>query len=87
MRCHSCGKSDVCLHEDGLPLCDTCGLQKKQGSFCPLCLGCYDDNDYDTRMMECARCCSWIHAKCEGLDQEKYHILSILPDDIEFVCK
>ena len=26
------------------------------GSYCPLCEMCYDDNDYDAKMMECAQC-------------------------------
>merc|ERR1712020_778290 len=29
----------------------------------------------------------WIHAKCEGIDAEKYQILSYLPNTIDFVCK
>ncbi len=70
-----------------IPLCDSCCLQKKKGSYCPLCNGAYDDNDYDTRMMECAKCGGWIHAKCEDVNAEKYQILSYLPDSVEFVCK
>merc|ERR1712083_919685 len=37
--------------------------------------------------MECATCGGWIHAKCEGVDAEKYQILSYLPNNIDFVCK
>ena len=73
--------------ENGKPLCDQCCLQKKKGSYCPLCEGCYDDNDYEARMMECATCGGWIHAKCEGVDAEKYQILSHLPNTIDYVCK
>eukprot|EP00094_Tigriopus_californicus_P001742 TCALIF_01684-PB protein Name:"Similar to trx Histone-lysine N-methyltransferase trithorax (Drosophila virilis)" AED:0.11 eAED:0.18 QI:0/0.63/0.41/0.91/0.90/1/12/267/3483 len=87
LRCASCYKSDVSHYLEGSPLCSTCCLQKKQGSFCPLCHGCYDDNDYETRMMECANCGGWVHAKCEGVDAEKYQILSYLPDNVEYVCK
>ena len=50
-------------------------------------LGAFDDDDYDAKMMECAQCGGWIHAKCEGLDAEKYQILSYLPNTVDYVCK
>jgi len=89
LRCASCNVANVAHfdEENGAPLCDQCCLQKKKGSFCPLCEGCYDDNDYEARMMECDTCGGWIHAKCEGVDAEKYQILSYLPNTIDFVCK
>lgn len=40
------------------------------GNFCPLCDKCYDDDDYDSKMMECGRCNHWVHAKCENLTGE-----------------
>ena len=89
LRCSSCDVANVAHFdpEENIPLCDSCCLQKKKGSFCPLCEKCYDDNDYETRMMECATCGGWIHAKCEGVDAEKYQILSYLPNDVEYSCK
>lgn len=39
------------------------------------------------QMMECATCKHWVHAKCEGLSNEKYEVLSTLPEFIEYVCK
>nr|CAD7434264.1 unnamed protein product [Timema monikensis] len=38
-------------------------------------------------MMECGQCKSWVHAKCEGLSDEKYQVLSYLPESVEFVCR
>lgn len=38
-------------------------------------------------MMECATCKHWVHAKCEGLSNEKYEVLSTLPEVVEYVCK
>lgn len=38
-------------------------------------------------MMECGDCKSWVHAKCEGLSDEKYQILSYLPESVEFICR
>lgn len=88
LRCDSCSVANVAhFDEDGKPLCDQCCLQKKKGSYCPLCQGCYDDNDYETRMMECATCSGWIHAKCEGIDAEKYQVLSYLPNTVDYMCK
>lgn len=69
------------------PLCSFCCVQKKKGSFCSLCQACYDDNDFDTRMVECSKCGGWVHAKCEGMNEEKYQIIGYLPDTVEFVCK
>lgn len=36
--------------------------------------------------MECGECSCWVHARCEGLSDERYQILSYLPDSIEFTC-
>jgi hypothetical protein len=36
--------------------------------------------------MECTKCKKWIHAECEGLSDEYYHILSILPESIKYLC-
>lgn len=38
-------------------------------------------------MMECSKCKKWIHAKCEGLLDEHYQVLSCLPESIEFLCR
>lgn len=38
-------------------------------------------------MMECGDCRRWVHAKCEGLTDEQYNMLSVLPENIEFVCR
>jgi hypothetical protein len=37
--------------------------------------------------MECGQCKCWVHAKCEGLSDEKYQVLSYLPESVEFVCR
>ena len=50
-------------------------------------LGCYDDNDFEIRMIECSICQHWIHSRCEEMDEEKYQILSYLPDTVEFTCR
>ena len=89
LRCQSCQTANV-IHfdpDESIPLCDQCCLQRKKGSFCPLCESCYDDNDYDTRMIECAQCGGWVHGKCDGIDAEKYQILSYLPNNVDYVCK
>lgn len=40
------------------------------GNFCPLCDKCYDDDDYESKMMQCGRCDRWVHSKCEHLSGE-----------------
>ncbi|KAF2357703.1 FY-rich N-terminal [Trinorchestia longiramus] len=68
-------------------LCSRCVMLRGQKNFCPLCQGCYEDDDYDARMMECGRCKEWIHAHCEGLSNEHYQILSCLPDSVDYTCR
>ncbi|KAJ9596872.1 hypothetical protein L9F63_012128, partial [Diploptera punctata] len=87
LRCKSCGTADVTLFVGNLPLCKSCFKLRQKGNYCPLCQRCYEDDDYDTKMMECGRCKCWVHAKCEGLSDEKYQVLSYLPDSVEFVCR
>ncbi|XP_068215279.1 histone-lysine N-methyltransferase 2A-like [Palaemon carinicauda] len=78
---------DHTLPNTELALCDRCVALREQGNYCPLCNGCYEDDDYDSKMMECGRCGEWIHAHCESLNNEHYQILSFLPDTVEYVCR
>ncbi|KAK7066068.1 hypothetical protein SK128_026401, partial [Halocaridina rubra] len=32
-----------------LALCDRCLTLREKGNFCPLCQGCYEDDDYDSK--------------------------------------
>lgn len=45
------------------------------GNYCTMCFKCYEDNDYESQMMQCSICNHWVHAKCEGLTGE-YDIIS-----------
>ncbi|XP_078033510.1 histone lysine N-methyltransferase trithorax [Augochlora pura] len=86
VKCKSCGSEGVNVHVGNLPLCSMCFKLRQQGNYCPLCQRCYNENDFDTKMMECSECSYWVHARCEGLSDERYQILSYLPDSIEFTC-
>lgn len=37
------------------------------GNFCPICRKCYTDDDWESKMVQCSLCESWVHARCEGL--------------------
>ncbi|XP_039287897.1 histone-lysine N-methyltransferase trithorax [Nilaparvata lugens] len=87
LRCRSCNDKSVSMFVGNLPLCNPCFKLRQKGNFCPLCQRCYDDDDFDTKMMECGKCKCWVHAKCEGLSNEKYEVLSFLPESVEFICK
>ncbi|XP_065221802.1 histone-lysine N-methyltransferase trithorax-like isoform X2 [Planococcus citri] len=87
LKCKSCNSTSVFTYVGNIPLCSECFKLRQKGSFCPLCQRCYQDDDYNVKMMECGICEKWIHAKCEGISHEKYQILSFLPDTIEFVCR
>ncbi|GFG33740.1 hypothetical protein Cfor_05481 [Coptotermes formosanus] len=87
LRCKSCGSADVTVFVGNLPHCKACFKLRQKGNYCPLCQRCYEDDDYDTKMMECGQCKCWVHAKCEGLSDEKYQVLSYLPESVEFICR
>ncbi|XP_075227822.1 histone lysine N-methyltransferase trithorax [Lycorma delicatula] len=87
IRCKSCNAKSVSVFVGNIPLCNSCFKLRQKGSYCPICQKCYDDNDFDTKMMECGKCNSWVHARCEGLSNEKYQVLSFLPDSVEFICQ
>ncbi|CAG0900918.1 unnamed protein product [Darwinula stevensoni] len=80
--------------------CHTCGLVSPDRT-CSSChkhyhTACLREHSGDAEgkdskklpkwMMECSKCCSWVHAKCEGLSDESYQILSFLPDSVEYIC-
>ena len=56
-KCGGCGGSVVTGSSSSKELlCPGCSRARAQGSYCPLCRGCYSDGDYDTAMMECSEC-------------------------------
>lgn len=87
LRCKSCNGVDVSVFVGNLPLCRACFVLRQKGNYCPLCQRCYEDDDYDSKMMECGQCKCWVHAKCEGLSDEKYQVLSFLPESVEYICR
>uniref|UniRef100_A0ABM5ESI1 [histone H3]-lysine(4) N-methyltransferase n=1 Tax=Pogona vitticeps TaxID=103695 RepID=A0ABM5ESI1_9SAUR len=91
IRCKSCGTApgknwDTEWSSD-YSLCSACSVLYDKGNYCPICLHCYEDNDYESKMMQCAKCDHWVHAKCEGLSDEGYEILSNLPESVVYTCR
>ncbi|XP_035385066.1 histone-lysine N-methyltransferase 2B [Electrophorus electricus] len=82
IRCKSCGvtpgKSWDLAWNYELDLCPDCSSLHSQGNFCIVCLKCYEEHEFDSKMMQCARCAHWVHPKCEGLTDDLYEILSRL---------
>ncbi|XP_064424837.1 histone-lysine N-methyltransferase 2A isoform X2 [Latimeria chalumnae] len=91
VRCKSCGATtpgkgwDAQWSHD-FSLCHDCAKLFAKGNFCPLCDKCYDDDDYESKMMQCGKCDRWVHAKCENLTDEMYEILSSLPESVAYTC-
>ncbi|KAJ3597705.1 hypothetical protein NHX12_001222 [Muraenolepis orangiensis] len=91
IRCKSCGVTPgKCWdtdwnHDKGL--CPDCSKLNDQGNYCPICFKCYEDNDYDSQMMQCGTCNHWVHAKCEDLTDDLYEILSSLPESVVYSCR
>ncbi|XP_068425205.1 histone-lysine N-methyltransferase 2B isoform X2 [Clinocottus analis] len=91
IRCKSCGVTPGKSwdtdwnHDKGL--CPDCSKLNELGNYCPICFKCYEDNDYDSQMMQCGTCNHWVHAKCEDLTDELYEILSSLPESVVYSCR
>ncbi|XP_055053098.2 uncharacterized protein kmt2bb [Misgurnus anguillicaudatus] len=91
IRCKSCGVTPgkswdtEWNHDKGL--CPDCTRLFDQGNYCTMCFKCYEDNDYDSQMMQCSTCNHWVHAKCEGLTDDLYEILSSLPESVVYCCQ
>lgn len=87
LKCKSCGTTTVTKFVGNLPMCTPCFKLRQRGNFCPLCQKCYEQNDFDLKMMECGECEKWVHSRCEGLTDEQYNMLALLPESIEFFCR
>lgn len=59
------------------------------GNYCPICFKCYEDNDYDSQMMQCGTCNHWVHAKCEDLTGECFSRPCCVPVSkrISLICQ
>ncbi|XP_067282506.1 histone-lysine N-methyltransferase 2B [Pseudorasbora parva] len=79
IRCKSCGvtpgKSSDLSWNNELDLCPDCNKLHSKGNFCTVCLKCFEEHEFDSSMMQCARCAHWVHPKCEGLTDDLYEIL------------
>uniref|UniRef100_A0A3Q2QCV2 Histone-lysine N-methyltransferase n=1 Tax=Fundulus heteroclitus TaxID=8078 RepID=A0A3Q2QCV2_FUNHE len=91
VRCKSCGatkpgKSWDAQWSHDFSMCHDCAKLFSKGNLCPLCDKCFDDDDCDSRKMECSRCKKWVHAKCENLTDEAFELLSKLPQSVAYTC-
>ncbi|XP_027001607.2 uncharacterized protein kmt2bb isoform X1 [Tachysurus fulvidraco] len=91
IRCKSCGVTPgkswdtEWNHDKGF--CPDCSQLYDHGNYCTMCFKCYEDNDYESQMMQCSVCNHWVHAKCEGLTDDLYEILSSLPESVVYACQ
>ncbi|KAJ3590970.1 hypothetical protein NHX12_008918 [Muraenolepis orangiensis] len=86
VHCKSCGvtkpgKSVDAQWSHDFSMCHDCAKVFAKGNFCPLCDKCNDDDDYDSKMMQCGRCDHWVHTK-----YELYELMSKLPKSLAYTC-
>ncbi|XP_044257456.1 histone-lysine N-methyltransferase trithorax [Tribolium madens] len=85
LSCKDCGDINTANFFGNSSLCVTCFKLRRKGS-CPVCLIPFREIDTNEKMMECTKCKKWIHADCEDLSEEYYHILSYLPESVKYLC-
>ncbi|XP_056613251.1 histone-lysine N-methyltransferase 2A [Triplophysa dalaica] len=91
VRCKSCGATkpgkawDAQWSHD-FSLCQDCAKLIAKGNFCSICNKCYDDDDYESKLVKCRKCDCWVHAKCEHLTDDMYELLSNLPENVAYTC-
>ncbi|XP_061916064.1 histone-lysine N-methyltransferase 2A isoform X2 [Entelurus aequoreus] len=91
VRCKRCGatkpgKSWDAQWSHDFSMCHDCAKLFAKGNPCPLCNKCYDDENCESKTMQCGRCNRWVHAKCESLTDEMYELLSKLSDSVAYTC-
>ncbi|XP_071959172.1 histone-lysine N-methyltransferase 2A-like isoform X2 [Antedon mediterranea] len=90
VKCKSCGATTPGTGNAtwcyDFSLCQDCGKLFDMGNYCPICNRCYEDDDYESKMMQCGSCDTWIHAKCEGLTDDLYNIMADLPENVPYLC-
>ncbi|KAA0701545.1 Histone-lysine N-methyltransferase 2A [Triplophysa tibetana] len=91
VRCKSCGATkpgkawDAQWSHD-FSLCHDCAKLIAKGNFCSICNKCYDDDDYESKLVKCRKCDCLVHAKCEHLTDDMYELLSNLPESVAYTC-
>lgn len=45
----------------------------------------YADNNFDIVMVQCEACLRWLHAECDGIDQEMYELMTTMTD-VPYYC-
>ncbi|GBL83584.1 Histone-lysine N-methyltransferase 2A [Araneus ventricosus] len=91
VKCKSCGttspaSSSGVLWNFDLLLCQPCAKLTDKGNYCPVCHKCYEENDYESKMVQCYKCNRWVHATCDNITDEGYEILSCLPETVVYTC-
>ncbi|CAL1288137.1 unnamed protein product [Larinioides sclopetarius] len=91
VKCKSCGttspaSSTGVLWNFDLLLCQPCAKLTDKGNYCPVCHKCYEENDYESKMVQCYKCNRWVHATCDNITDEGYEILSCLPETVVYTC-
>ncbi|KAF8774197.1 Histone-lysine N-methyltransferase 2A like protein [Argiope bruennichi] len=91
VKCKSCGTTSPAstsgvLWNFDLLLCQPCAKLTDKGNYCPVCHKCYEENDYESKMVQCYKCNRWVHATCDNITDESYEILSCLPETVVYTC-
>ena len=78
--CEACGSvselTGGAVGERRLRLCPECLGRARRKEYCPVCSGLYnlraEDEEKDSRMVNCHACKMWVHIGCDGIGVEEY---------------
>ncbi|KAH7951874.1 hypothetical protein HPB52_014404 [Rhipicephalus sanguineus] len=91
--CGSAGEEEVCIK---CICCKSCGATSSKNSSwnfdLSLCHECMLLREKDSpivsfQMVQCSQCQKWIHARCDGISEELYQVLSLLPETELYLCR
>eukprot|EP01052_Picozoa_sp_SAG31_P039826 SAG31_NODE_5608_length_2425_cov_0.995701_2_plen_411_part_01 len=88
VKCISCGATHPGPRKEdkwhrGYSLCTPCSKLYQKKQYCPVCRKVWK-NDTPEAMIGCDQCGLWVHAKCDAIDDESHHLLSM--DGSRYFC-
>src|SRR6218665_2579795 len=76
---HTHTHTNTCCFKETMTRWRVTGVVLIAGNFCPVCQKCYTDDDWESQMIQCSTCHSWVHSRCEELTGKYNRYLQYRP--------